>query len=239
MFQFYIAKATSAFGVTSTREVYERAIEVLPDQQCKEMCLEYAEMERKLGEIDRARSIYGHASQFCDPSVRGLLDSSNILRQTLHFGKFGTILKFNMATKIHLKKCFVSSALFRLNLIPRYSFSFVDVLICRLIIYLPKFYPQKASLLNPAILAWLGLLKALRASKLPAPQNPLPAPQPEIILMSLLFDTSHSHQPTINILACCHDFVFLGCWLICPVYSFNKYKGFISLPIKSYFKLSW
>ncbi|KAJ9074052.1 pre-mRNA-splicing factor syf1 [Entomophthora muscae] len=69
MFQFYIAKATSAFGVTSTREVYERAIEVLPDQQCKEMCLEYAEMERKLGEIDRARSIYGHASQFCDPSA--------------------------------------------------------------------------------------------------------------------------------------------------------------------------
>lgn len=69
MFQFYIAKATSAFGITSTREVYERAIEVLPDQQCKEICLEYAEMERKLGEIDRARAIYAHASQFCDPSA--------------------------------------------------------------------------------------------------------------------------------------------------------------------------
>jgi pre-mRNA-splicing factor SYF1 len=24
-------------------------------------------MERRLGEIDRARAIYGHASQFCDP----------------------------------------------------------------------------------------------------------------------------------------------------------------------------
>lgn len=26
-------------------------------------------MERKLGEIDRARAIYAHASQFCDPRV--------------------------------------------------------------------------------------------------------------------------------------------------------------------------
>ena len=31
------------------------------------MCLKFAEMERRLGEIDRARAIYGHASQFCDP----------------------------------------------------------------------------------------------------------------------------------------------------------------------------
>lgn len=69
MFMFYIAKATSAFGVTSTREIYERAIEVLPDQKAKDMCLKYAEMERKLGEVDRARAIYGHASQFCDPKA--------------------------------------------------------------------------------------------------------------------------------------------------------------------------
>ena len=33
------------------------------------MCLKFAEMERRLGEIDRARAIYGHASQFCDPRV--------------------------------------------------------------------------------------------------------------------------------------------------------------------------
>lgn len=31
------------------------------------MCLKFAEMEKRLGEIDRARAIYGHASQFCDP----------------------------------------------------------------------------------------------------------------------------------------------------------------------------
>lgn len=42
---------------------------VLPDRQTAEMCLQFAALERKLGEIDRARAIYAHASQFCDPRV--------------------------------------------------------------------------------------------------------------------------------------------------------------------------
>ena len=42
---------------------------VLPDRQTAEMCLRFAALERKLGEIDRARAIYAHASQFCDPRV--------------------------------------------------------------------------------------------------------------------------------------------------------------------------
>jgi pre-mRNA-splicing factor SYF1 len=41
----------------------------LPDRQTAEMCLRFAALERKLGEIDRARAIYAHASQFCDPRV--------------------------------------------------------------------------------------------------------------------------------------------------------------------------
>jgi pre-mRNA-splicing factor SYF1 len=67
MFNFYITKSASNFGLTSTRPIYERAIGALPDGEAKEMCLKFAEMERRLGEIDRARAIYGHASQFCDP----------------------------------------------------------------------------------------------------------------------------------------------------------------------------
>jgi len=69
MFTFYIAKATSNYGLASTRPIYERAIEALPDRQTAEMCLRFAALERKLGEIDRARAIYKHASQFCDPRV--------------------------------------------------------------------------------------------------------------------------------------------------------------------------
>ena len=67
MFNFYIAKSASNFGLTSTRPIYERAIAALPDKEARDMCLKFAEMERRLGEIDRARAIYGHASQFCDP----------------------------------------------------------------------------------------------------------------------------------------------------------------------------
>ncbi|KAI9836539.1 MAG: pre-mRNA-splicing factor syf1 [Sarea resinae] len=67
MFNFYITKSASNFGLTSTRPIYERAIAALPDDEARDMCLKFAEMERRLGEIDRARAIYGHASQFCDP----------------------------------------------------------------------------------------------------------------------------------------------------------------------------
>ncbi len=33
------------------------------------MCLRFADMERKLGEIDRARAVYSYCSQMCDPRV--------------------------------------------------------------------------------------------------------------------------------------------------------------------------
>ena len=54
------------------REIYETAIEEqeeggLGDEDCKRMCLRYAALERRLGEIDRARAIYVHASSLADP----------------------------------------------------------------------------------------------------------------------------------------------------------------------------
>ena len=67
MFTIYIAKAAANYGLTATRPIYERALEVLPDRQTAKMSLRFAALERKLGEIDRARAIYAHASQFCDP----------------------------------------------------------------------------------------------------------------------------------------------------------------------------
>jgi pre-mRNA-splicing factor SYF1 len=67
MFEFYITKSAAGFGIMSTRPIYEKAIEVLPDKEAKEMCLKFANMERRVGEIDRARAIYAHGSQFADP----------------------------------------------------------------------------------------------------------------------------------------------------------------------------
>ncbi|KAJ4833898.1 hypothetical protein Tsubulata_032931 [Turnera subulata] len=68
MYQIYIARAAEIFGVPKTREIYEQAIESgLPDKDVKTMCLKYAELEKSLGEIDRARGIFVFASQFADP----------------------------------------------------------------------------------------------------------------------------------------------------------------------------
>jgi pre-mRNA-splicing factor SYF1 len=67
MYCIYISRAAEFFGITRTREIFEQAISALPEKNIKDMCLKYADIERKLGEVDRARAIYVHASQFCDP----------------------------------------------------------------------------------------------------------------------------------------------------------------------------
>uniref|UniRef100_A0A1J3EVD1 Pre-mRNA-splicing factor SYF1 n=1 Tax=Noccaea caerulescens TaxID=107243 RepID=A0A1J3EVD1_NOCCA len=68
MYLIYISRAAEIFGVPRTREIYEQAIESgLPDKDVEMMCLKFAELERSLGEIDRARSVYKYASQFADP----------------------------------------------------------------------------------------------------------------------------------------------------------------------------
>ena len=67
MFQIYINRATACFGVTHTRQIYEQALETLPDSDARVFGQRFAELETKLGEIDRARSIYVHTSQFADP----------------------------------------------------------------------------------------------------------------------------------------------------------------------------
>ena len=67
IFNIYLKKAAEIYGVTRTREIYEKSIELLDDYEASEMCLRFADMETKLGEIDRARAIYGHCSQMCDP----------------------------------------------------------------------------------------------------------------------------------------------------------------------------
>lgn len=67
MYRLYIKKIEQYYGVTKTRPVFENAISLLPDDNARLLCLEYAEMETKLGEIDRARGIYQHGSQFADP----------------------------------------------------------------------------------------------------------------------------------------------------------------------------
>ena len=67
VYNIYLRKAAEIYGVTRTRQIYEKAIEILSEAESRQMCVRFAEMETKLGEIDRARAIYIHASQMCDP----------------------------------------------------------------------------------------------------------------------------------------------------------------------------
>lgn len=69
VFNVYIKKATQLLGLIHTRPIYEKAVEILPDDQAREMCLRFADLEVKLQDIDRARGIYSHCSQMCDPRV--------------------------------------------------------------------------------------------------------------------------------------------------------------------------
>lgn len=59
-------------SATQVREIYETAIESeppadLPAADVRVVCVRYAQLERKLGEIDRARAIFVHGSHLADP----------------------------------------------------------------------------------------------------------------------------------------------------------------------------
>jgi pre-mRNA-splicing factor SYF1 len=62
IYNLYIAKAAEYFGVARTRQLFERGFEMLKGFDLLEIGLRFAKLERKLGEIDRARAIYIHLS---------------------------------------------------------------------------------------------------------------------------------------------------------------------------------
>lgn len=66
-YRLMIKKVEKFYGWMKSRPLYEKAIQELPEDQARSFCLDYAAMERKLGEIDRARAIFLHGSQFSDP----------------------------------------------------------------------------------------------------------------------------------------------------------------------------
>ncbi|KAK3015443.1 hypothetical protein RJ639_007775 [Escallonia herrerae] len=69
MYEIYIARAAEIFGIPKTREIYEQAIQNdgLHNKDAKIICVKYAELEKSLGEIDRARDIFKYASRLTDP----------------------------------------------------------------------------------------------------------------------------------------------------------------------------
>ena len=72
IYELYVTKASEFFGIAKVREVYESAIESteypLPDEDTIKLVLQYSNLERKLGEIDRARAILVHGSNIANPA---------------------------------------------------------------------------------------------------------------------------------------------------------------------------
>lgn len=63
----YLRRATENFGVTRMRQIFEKAIGLLKPLHVRDFSVRYARLEQNLGEIDRARAVFTHASQFCPP----------------------------------------------------------------------------------------------------------------------------------------------------------------------------
>uniref|UniRef100_A0A7E5A1A3 Pre-mRNA-splicing factor SYF1 n=1 Tax=Panagrellus redivivus TaxID=6233 RepID=A0A7E5A1A3_PANRE len=71
IFNIYIKRAQEHYGLSYTRPIYALAIEKLPEDHSRDFSLKFAQVERNFGEIDRARAIYAHCSEICDPRVHG------------------------------------------------------------------------------------------------------------------------------------------------------------------------
>ena len=66
LYVIYIARVTQRFGLTRAREVYEEAMQRLHQRHVLPLCLAYAKLELRLGEVDRARALYTYVSQWAD-----------------------------------------------------------------------------------------------------------------------------------------------------------------------------
>ncbi|KAF1744170.1 hypothetical protein MXB_956, partial [Myxobolus squamalis] len=68
-FTVYVNRAAEIFGITNVREIFEKALEILNDEEARSIGLEYAAVEVKLGEIDRGRAIFSYLSQLSNPKL--------------------------------------------------------------------------------------------------------------------------------------------------------------------------
>ncbi|ANQ10943.1 Uncharacterized protein PCOAH_00053110 [Plasmodium coatneyi] len=68
-YKLFISKVSKSYGVHKAREAFEEAIQTLKDDDAREICLLYIDMENKLNEYDRVRALYIYTAQFTNPSV--------------------------------------------------------------------------------------------------------------------------------------------------------------------------
>jgi pre-mRNA-splicing factor SYF1 len=69
MYRYYISQVVDNFGLPASRRIFQQAIDNLKDEDANAIAQEFIQVEEKLGEIDRARVLYGFSSQFNDPNT--------------------------------------------------------------------------------------------------------------------------------------------------------------------------
>ena len=74
LYDALLSKSSALFGVSKVREVFETALEReaaapggLPDADALQLARQWAALESRLGEVDRARAVYSHASSLANP----------------------------------------------------------------------------------------------------------------------------------------------------------------------------
>lgn len=69
VYRIFIRSMMKFVDVNNIRKFYESAIAELDNKDARNFSLEYAKIETELQELERARTIYSHCSQMCDPKV--------------------------------------------------------------------------------------------------------------------------------------------------------------------------
>lgn len=68
VFNVYMQKACDFYGISKMRTLYESALDPISQpSDIIDLGLKFANIERKLGEIDRVRALYMYLAQYCDP----------------------------------------------------------------------------------------------------------------------------------------------------------------------------
>lgn len=66
-YSIYIAKVSKLLGITKTRAIFDAALKKLTEKEIIFLGRQYANLQIKMGQLDRARGIYTYISQFTDP----------------------------------------------------------------------------------------------------------------------------------------------------------------------------
>jgi pre-mRNA-splicing factor SYF1 len=64
LFRRWAVKAEEFYGAAAARPVWERACDECAPADAVRVCMDFAGLEARLGELDRARALYSHAAQF-------------------------------------------------------------------------------------------------------------------------------------------------------------------------------